>query len=436
MTLVILLLLVVTVPVTAAGVTSERRTLDRFHDPVVVGTGLLAGLSDHRTAPDRMYAASNGALSPIPFQFDARSSDGTMVLGDDPATFDSDDELVFMAKDTGDRVGADALPAGSDTAIELEVTDRARGARGWAYLVHFPADPPAPSPVRYATFDASRGEARALFYDVEYAPGRSNYLAGVKITPAAGGTGDSLILRTLMRISPTFSLLLTTWSPTFTEENFTVSTLGVRNGPVRSVRRVRQSLDLGRFFPELPSGTVNTFYYFSSFSTPSTFKIPALVLGALRGFRFEAMHDVGDRAESMRYWDASNPAGLPLRHARARVGADDDHDWWVVSGPAGTLLNTFTIPPQWRDWGVTRGTVTGDDTDIPAGLTGGGAGYSLRHMTNLREPGAYDMQTAMVILPRPYEPGDEAGVLAMLHEPLVVRGRRLFDRSPHAIPDP
>lgn len=31
------------------------------------------------------------------------------------------------------------------------------------------------------------------------------------------------------------------------------------------------------------------------------------------------------------------------------------------------------------------------------------------------------MQTAMVILPRPYEPGDEAGVLAMLHQPLAVR---------------
>lgn len=138
------------------------------------------------------------------------------------------------------------------------MTDHARGDRGWAYLVHFPGVPPPPSPVRYATFDTDRGEARALFYDVEYAPERSNYLAGVTITPEAGGTGDSLVLRTLMRISPTFSLLLTTWSPTFTEESFTVSTLGVRNGPVRAARRVRQALELGRFFPELPSGIVMT----------------------------------------------------------------------------------------------------------------------------------------------------------------------------------
>lgn len=47
------------------------------------------------------------------------------------------------------------------------------------------------------------------------------------------------------------------------------------------------------------------------------------------------------------------------------------------------------------------------------------AGYSLLNMTNLRKPGTYDMNMAVVILLRPYQPGDEQDPLSMLKEPLV-----------------
>ena len=41
-------------------------------------------------------------------------------------------------------------------------------------------------------------------------------------------------------------------------------------------------------------------------------------------------------------------------------------------------------------------------------------------MTNLREPGDYKMNLISVILPRPYQAGDEAQSLAMLQRPLQV----------------
>ncbi|HWP66864.1 MAG TPA: hypothetical protein VNO26_13210 [Candidatus Limnocylindria bacterium] len=213
----------------AANASLRSKTLTRFHDPVVVTTGLLGGVSDRRTASYRLMRARAGVVEPIPFQFDARDGDGELrvsgVSEGDEAAFD-DDELVFMAKDSGDRLTRHDLPPASDGALEIELFDPATGARGWAYLVHFPGDAPAPSPVRYATFDPQVNEARATFYEMMYFPGRS-FFTGMRVMPEGGGSGERLMHRMRVRLQPTFSLLITTWSPEFTEESFTVTIDGV-----------------------------------------------------------------------------------------------------------------------------------------------------------------------------------------------------------------
>jgi hypothetical protein len=409
---------------------SEPKTLERLHDPVVVVASALAALPDHATARCRLYAARGGKLEPIPFQFDERGTDGELVLSeagtDGDFTFDDNDELVFMAKDSGDRLPPSGLPRGGDAALEIEVTDPARGEHGWAYLLHFPADPPPRSPVRYATYDTAREEARALYYQVSYSHDRSNFLGDVRIPPVAGGTGEPLIRRIAMRISPTFSFLSATWGTTFTEESFSVVPDGLKNGPVRAVRRVRQSLDLGKFFPEMPNGKVYTYYYFSSFSTPSTFSIPWLALKTLHDFHFESVDDFGPEGSDMRYWDGANPGGVAFTGGNRPVASDHDHDWWVVSGSRGTCLHALMIPKPWRSWGITRGIVFKDEESPGPGSAGDlGAGYSLLRMTNLREPGAYEISSAMVVLPRAYRPGDETDALAMLRAPLETSTRPL-----------
>jgi hypothetical protein len=405
--------------------TVDVKTLSRLHDPVVIRTALLTGVPDRATVGYRLYAVRQGRFEPIPFQFDARASDGELVLSEDGAetdfTFDADDELVFMAKDTGDRAAGTQLPDAGDAALEIEVMDQGRTQHGWAYLVHFAADPPPCSAIRYATFDTARQEARALSYEVSYSHERSNFLAGVRIPPAAGGTGENLIARVMMRISPTFSFLVKTWQVTFTEESFSVVPDGVKNGPVRAVRRVRQFLDLGKPFPEIPSGRVYTYYYFSSFTTPSTFSVPWLVLKTLRDFRFEEVARLGVQASGMQYWDAANPEGVPFAGGGRPAAVDSDHDWWVMSGSRGTCLHALVIPDQWRDWGIKRGIVFQDRAATE--LDGGGhlgAGYSLLRMTNLRRPGAYQIDSALIVLPHRYRPGDETEALAALRDPLRV----------------
>lgn len=126
----------------------ETKTLTRFHDPVVMNTSMLMGLPTRNTVGYRLYSAHHDILSPIPFQFDERDERGEMVFSETAAQsefqFDENDELVFMAKDTGDRIATELLPAMSDAAVEIEVTDPVTRARGWAYLLYFPGSMPPP----------------------------------------------------------------------------------------------------------------------------------------------------------------------------------------------------------------------------------------------------------------------------------------------------
>jgi len=235
-----------------------------------------------------------------------------------------------------------------------------------------------------------------------------------------------------MHGSPTFSLLLTDFTLDFTEQNSMVEIEGVRSGPVRAVRRVKLSVDLGPLFPELPSGTAHTYHYLSFYSTPTRVKFPWIMVQTLRAFRFENVLDFRPDAMPMRYYDAWYPEGIALSSGDPReLRTTEDRDWWVHSGVGGTMLHALVIPQLWRDWGVVRGTVVRSGTDADhahddarAGPTYE-AGYTLLNMTSLREAGGYDLLMASIVLPATYAPGDEAGPMAMLRAPLTTRVHRL-----------
>jgi len=225
----------------------------RPYDPVVVQTGRLPRVPDRDPAHYRLYVMRGTRLVPIPFQVDARDGQGRYVfdqmLDGVGEPFDNDDELVFMAKETGPRIAPACLPD-DPSATEIEVRDPVTGARGDAYLVRDP-DGPQPAAPPYAVFDPARGEVRAQSYRLQYPPGR-NFFTRLQVTDGDGAHSEALIDRMSLRINPTFSLLRMEWSPELTEESFVTTIDGVRNGPVRSIVRARQSLDLGRVLPDPP----------------------------------------------------------------------------------------------------------------------------------------------------------------------------------------
>ena len=67
------------------------------------------------------------------------------------AALDYNDELVFMARDAGERADRGGWLA--DAAVEIELRDPADGSRSWAYLFHFAEDPPPPSDLDYVDYD-------------------------------------------------------------------------------------------------------------------------------------------------------------------------------------------------------------------------------------------------------------------------------------------
>jgi hypothetical protein len=413
----------------AAAEARAETPLHRFHDPVVLTVAKLTGLPERRTADLRLYRFAAGKFVPIPYQFDARGADGQLVLDDVTDFFLGDaDELVFMAKDAGPRATEGRFPEGSEATLEITLAEPDGDGRAYAYLAAFRSPPPPVSFEPYVTYDAETREARSAFYRVDYASAR-NYFTGVHVLEPTGGDHPNLLRQSRMHGSPTFSLLVTDVTLDFTEQNSIVEIDGVRTGPVRSIRRVKLSVDLGPLFPELPSGISYTYHYLTSYTTPTRVKFPWIMLQALRGFRFEDVLDFRPDALPMRYFDASHPRGIVLGGADPReIETTDDHDWWVHSGRAGTMLHALVIPQIWRDWGVVRGTVvrsgTGATEDDGSGRAYE-AGYTLLNMTSLREAGAYDMLLASVVLPHGYVAGDEAGPMAMLRAPLVASVRRI-----------
>jgi len=407
---------------TAAGA-DDARTLRRVHDPVIVRTDRLAALPTRETRDVVLYRMVGDKAGPIPFQFDARDKKGDIVVdGPRDFRFDDDDELVFMAADAGDRAVTPPCPAGCDAVVEIALADPRDGGHAWAYLAHFTEAAPHTDFPPYVRFDTRAGVARSDVYEVDYAHGR-NYFTGIRI---GGGDQPNLIRQTSMRGSPTFSLLMLDVTLDFTEQNSIIDVDGVRVGPVRAVRRARLSIDLGSLFPDLPSGKAYTYHSRTMYLTPSRIGFSWAILKALRDFRFENLVDFAPTTMPLTFYDGEHPDGIALdRLPSPEVKHDADCDWWAHTSATGTVLNTLVIPERWREWGITRGTMLragrnpGDDTPSYA------AGYTLDHMTQLREAGTYDMLMASVVLPRAYRRGDEEDALAFVRAPLQIEVRRV-----------
>jgi hypothetical protein len=390
--------------------------LSRSTDPVVLAAAALQVLPRPHTDHLRLYRWRDGAFEPVPYQFDARDGHGDIELTRAHFALDDNDELVFMASDTGERADPSALPAASTAGVEITVEDPVDGGRGWVYLFAFD-DPPPPAAVPpYAVIDADARHARSASYAVEYGDG-VNVFTALHVAPAAGGTGENLLRQTRMTGEPTLRLLFADLTLHFDERTTVARIDGVKNGPVRAIRQVRLAIDLGKMFPDLPNGTTYTFHYRDGFDSPVKVSIPWMVLKTLRAFRFEDVVVFNPAVRPLRYWDGANPDGVDLADGAA-LRTDIDHDWWAVRSRAGSILQTLQIPERWREWGIARGTVAGDRPDPDQGDDASVAGYSLLNMTKLRAHGDYDFRQLMMVVPGGYQPGAERAARAMANQPL------------------
>jgi len=222
---------------------AETKTLARILDPVVMTGKDLGPLIGQAPEQMALMALHAGAWEPVPFQIDQKKPDGTYAYtsgpkaGPDPdPTLDANDELVFMAKDAGDRIEKEALPAGAKIAVELELSDPKNGKKGWAYLMSFSGPPPRSSK-KYVKVELDKGAKRYRFtgaqFVVEIPQGFivPDYLAGIK---EDGSLGPNV----LDRVKITLKIIVNMINYSFDlrgDHLIRADTQGWIDGPVRVI---------------------------------------------------------------------------------------------------------------------------------------------------------------------------------------------------------
>lgn len=329
-------------------------TLDRVMDNVVIAGKDLAALNGADLSQLRLMIFKDGKLMPVPFQVDEKTPDGEYVMvhpdgsrDRDDGKLDANDELVFLAKDAGDRgdPGASApAPAGF---VEIVLTDPVTGAQGWAYLLAFAKNPPPLSSVRYMTYKelADHDELTTPYYALRF-PKNNVFMNDIIIERAAGGNDKDILDRIKMRSG--VAMLHGAFSVDRTEEDFTHKVLGVLTGPVRVIRRTETRLSLVLSLKS-PAAYVNGSFYPACFQFPSMLSLPFRMDMIASDAYMRQGWDLNRNAVGMKFYTNLNPGGVVLDGKMSpeeqKLAADPRNLLWALgTGPQGT----FVFEGEWN----------------------------------------------------------------------------------------
>ena len=116
----------------------------------------------------------------------------------DDNLWDSNDELVFMSDETGDRVSADEWAPDANTTsprYEVLVTDPLDSSKkGWVYIFKYDTLPVWRTD-DYVSWNESSNTVTAKSYTVDYPDNHQSalYFQTLTVTPSGGGTGSNLV---------------------------------------------------------------------------------------------------------------------------------------------------------------------------------------------------------------------------------------------------
>jgi hypothetical protein len=289
---------------------------------------------------------------PAGFDFLAYTDPGTFTGADPDATFDADDELVFMAAETAGRVsGSPVDPAGTvpGSRVELLITNLLDGSTAYAYLFETDGtlDPAAGAPSIPYTFNLLSGEYKAT-YDVQSGPNPEDssvttgsysvhfsdrWIRDATSVSAGTSTGVDILDRhknlfapgNCQRSEDTFSN---------GEGAFIVN----RTGPVRALRG-----------------------YVGANSGPTTYRVHRFyeareeIRTVLRVHSITGLMDYFDyapAASGMSYRNDLNPAGAVI-DGQADTVTPGEVSWEMVTGAQGTLAVSWSFTTDIPGFGNT-----------------------------------------------------------------------------------
>lgn len=297
--------------------------------------------------------------SATPIQTIFYADPGTFIGADPDPTFDLDDEVAFMARESGPRAALNDVPAnvkpGSGVEIELQDT----GQTGYVYLFE-----------RASTaLSQGAGAAHLVKYTVALQDGQGNpidYKTQYPVKGLGDCTGpnkhcdppsleDSIIegrdyKRHFAARWVTDGLTVTTagatqrdvldleqsrFSPTFCGRNVlsfsTAEGAFVANieGPIRAIRSYLGA-NSGPF-------TERTHVFYESFEVEQTMLRVHAITGVM------SLVDYAPQATGMTYYNSANTGGFPIDGIPDPGYVDTVPDWELVAGPYGSILTTTKL---------------------------------------------------------------------------------------------
>jgi len=447
-------LLVLITPAPVAAAAAGGMTLTRTADAVIVEGASLEALTGKDIAQLRVFAFHAGRPRAVPFQVDQRDSAGnwvwdrvfprrrqtydedmdrTAVPGtpqhavrthddQDPAgkaELDTNDLLVFLARDMGDRYTGAREALQADAMLEIEATDPIDGSRGWTYLAYFGGRAPALSDARYMHHVAAQRHVISPIYRFQYSDQLVVRLDDLRIC------GNRILDRINLRGKVLARLGPVKQSIAFTENDIHGYIEGMIEGPVRIVKRNIVHLELWGVI-RTPDVTCEHFYYPDYAQVPVCLPIRFPVTQASVLLLTE-LHDspVTRTLIGMPDGTVSDPMN---KEQRTGLHHSLPLQWIAFDSALGSVISIVELPPTIAEHATVRPCLceqppdTGDSA--PSALLGPVAGFEIKSSTGCPR-GPHTLHGIFLISTEPYQQDDELGAYNLSHKSLIVTVTRL-----------
>ena len=212
----------------------------------VVKGSQLTKLLNEESKDYSLMAVVDGLLAPIPYQFDDKNTRGlTHVPGGKlpvdgaEGIIEEKDELVFMYKDMGEQITEEVREQFAVGTIisELEISEK--NSTRYAYIIEGNSER---SDKVYASYDMDSGLVSTEYYSLQLSPNNILVWSDWKINGMASTSAPSVNVLDTMKIR--IKARLGFIKATIHNSLVPISTLAVKNGPVRAVIEADASLSM------------------------------------------------------------------------------------------------------------------------------------------------------------------------------------------------
>jgi len=439
----------------------DDNSLHRDRDPLLIEGKDLKGLYDGENLGNvGLFAYSSEGFHPVPFQFDFIDEDGLVIPGhvnrvmekgvydfipNDayPDRLQGHYQLLFMARDTGDRYTGDTLPKGFAKALEIQVTDPVSKGRGWAYLMK-PASVLQEARQDYVDYTLIQDDhqnteqIQARGYTTGFPDADKPFAYGYWMIPKdAGGTGEDLLqtFRVRMKIKILFFNL--DLDP---KNSIIPYVLGYNDGPIRVTRRVYSSIvikgiKMDRFMGDAKLET-ESHYYGSYFFFDGEVSLPGFVK---KISKVKAMFttDFSHLATGLDWYNAVNgPAqGCVVdgqMSPEEKALSDAPYKWSLLVGPQGGWANilqmhTASVRPNMKLYYLDDASYTSEkDSDLNG--TWASTGYYLDKLDQVEEKVTF--RTSIFAIPNTFTVSDTDQMVRLVYDPLQASVERIWGNTP------